>query len=104
MIPMFKQYTRMATLQVTIAILLVASISAVSVQLGQKALAQNASSATNRTGEAAGPQQLTTTGPLSGTNLSSSPSAVGGGNITSPGTSGTASSGNMTTPSYNAPK
>jgi hypothetical protein len=99
---MFKQYRKMAMLQVTIAILLVASVSAVSIQLGQKALAQNAT--TNRTGEAAGPQQLTTTGPLSGTNASSSPSAVGGGNITSPGTSGTASSGNMTTPSYSAPK
>jgi hypothetical protein len=101
---MFKQYRRMAMLQVTTAILLVASISVVSVQLGQKALAQNASSATNRTGEAAGPQQLTTTGPLSGTNESKSPSAVGGGNITSPATSGTASSGNMSTPSYTPPK
>lgn len=85
----------MATLQVTIAILLVASVSAVSIQIGQKAYAQNA---TNRTGEAAGPKELTTTGPLSGTNASSSPSAVGGGNITSPGTSGTASSGNMSAP------
>jgi len=93
---MFRQYRRMATLQVTIAILLVASVSAVSIQIGQKALAQNASS--NRTGEAAPPQQLTTTGPLSSTNASSSPSAVGGGNITSPGTSGTASSGNMSSP------
>jgi hypothetical protein len=88
-------------LQVTTAILLVASICVVSVQLGQKALAQND---TNRTGEAAGPQQLTTTGPLSGTNESKSPSAVGGGNITSPATSGTASTGNMSTPSYSAPK
>ena len=78
----------MAMLQVTIAILLVASICAVSVQLGQKALAQNA---TNRTGEAAGPKELTTTGPLSGTNVSKSPSAVGGGNITSPTTAGAAS-------------
>ena len=100
---MFKQYRRMATLQVTIAILLVASVSAISIQLGQKALAQNATG--NMTGPAAGPQSgspTTPTGPLSGTNASSSPSAVGGGNITSPGTSGTASSGNMSTPS--APK
>lgn len=91
---MFKEYRRMPMLQVTIAILLVASISAVSVQFGEKALAQNATNATNRTGEAAGPEQLTTTGPLSGTNASSSPSAVGGGNITSPTTSSTG--GNMT--------
>jgi hypothetical protein len=102
---MFKQYRRMAILQVAIAILLVASISAVSIQLGQKALAQNAT--TNATGGAPGPQAGSPTapsGPLSGTNASSSPSAVGGGNITSPVTSGTASSGNMSTPSYSAPK
>jgi hypothetical protein len=91
---MFKQHKRMAMLQVTIAILLVASICAVCLQLGQKALAQNAT--TNRTGEAAGPQQLTTKGPLSLTNASKSPSAVGGGNITSPGTSGTAGAKNIT--------
>ena len=88
---MFKQYKTMAMLQVTIAILLVASICVVSVELGQKALAQNA---TNRTGEAAGPQQLTTKGPLSLTNASKSPTAIGGGNITSPTTAGT--SGNRT--------
>jgi hypothetical protein len=87
---MFKQHKTMAMLQVTIAILLVA----VCLQLGQKALAQNAT--TNRTGEAAGPQQLTTTGPLSLTNASKSPSAVGGGNMTSPGTSGTAGAKNLT--------
>ena len=90
---MFKQY-RMDMLQVTVLILLVASIFAVSVQLGQKAHAQNASNTTNRTGEAAGPKQLTTTGPLSMTNASKSPSAVGGGNITSPGTA--AAGGNKT--------
>jgi hypothetical protein len=102
---MFKQYRRMAMLQVTIAILLVASVSALSLQFGQKALAQNATG--NTTGQAAGPQSgspTTPTGPLSSTNASSSPSAVGGGNITSPGTSGTASGGNMTTPTYSAPK
>lgn len=102
---MFKQYRTMAMLQVTIAILLVASVSAVSFQLGQKALAQNSTG--NTTGQAAGPQSgspTTPTGPLSSTNASSSPSAVGGGNITSPGTSGTASGGNMTTPTYSAPK
>ncbi len=91
---MFKQYRSIPILQVTIAILLVASICAVCLQLGQKALAQNAT--TNRTGEAAGPQQLTTKGPLSLTNASKSPSAVGGGNITSPGTSGTATAKNIT--------
>jgi hypothetical protein len=89
---MFKQYRRIAALQVTIAILLIASICAVCLQLGQKALAQNAT--TNRTGEAAGPQQLTTQGPLSLTNASKSPTAIGGGNITSPTTAGT--SGNRT--------
>jgi hypothetical protein len=88
---MFKQYRTMPMLQVTIAILVVASICAVSLELGQKALAQNA---TNRTGEAAGPQQLTTQGPLSLTNASKSPTAVGGGNITSPTTAST--SGNRT--------
>jgi hypothetical protein len=91
---MFKQYRRISILQVTIAILLVASICAVCLELGQKALAQNAT--TNRTGEAAGPQQLTTKGPLSLTNASKSPTAVGGGNITSPGTSGTAAAKNIT--------
>jgi hypothetical protein len=104
---MFKQHKRMAMLQVTIAILLVASISAVSIQLGQ-AFAQNATGNTTG-GAAAGPQAGSPTGPtgpLSGTNASSSPSAVGGGNITSPGTSGTASAGNMTAgmPSSGAPK
>jgi hypothetical protein len=102
---MFKQYRRIAMMQVTIAILLVAAVSAVSVQLGQKVLAQNATG--NTTGPAAGPQSgspTTATGPLSGTNASSSPTAVGGGNMTSPATSGTASGGNMTTPSYSAPK
>ena len=81
----------MAMLQVTIAVLLVASIYVVSLELGKKALAQNT---TNRTGEAAGPQQLTTKGPLSPTNASKSPTAVGGGNITSPTTAST--SGNRT--------
>ena len=101
---MFRQYRKIAMLQVTIAVLLVASICAVCLQIGQKALAQNATNASKRTGEAAGPQQLTTTGPLSGKNVSKSPSAVGGGNITSPTTSGTASKGNLSTPSYTPPK
>jgi hypothetical protein len=87
---MFTQYRKLVILQVTIAILLVASVCAVCLELGQKALAQNASSATNRTGEAAGPKQLMTTGPLSGKNVSKSPSAVGGGNMTSPTTAGAA--------------
>jgi hypothetical protein len=87
---MFTQYRKIAILQVTIVILLVASICAVCLQLGQKAVAQNTTSASNRTGLAAGPKELTTTGPLSGKNVSKSPSAVGGGNITSPTTAGAA--------------
>ena len=103
---MFRQYRRTAIVQVTIAILLVASICAVCLQLGQKALAQNA---TSNTTQAPGPQTgspTAPTGPLSSTNASKSPSAVGGGNITSPGTSGTAAAKNITAgmPSSNATK
>jgi hypothetical protein len=80
---MFKQHKAMIT-GIAISAVLVASFYATSGMLAQKALAQN--STANKTGNPS-------IAPANAQNATKSPTAVGGGNKTSPGTA--AAAGNM---------